>query len=43
VHKGLMEFVIDRNQLAIVLGHEMAHALLKHGVSFLSCIHFSSE
>lgn len=30
---GMLESVADVHQLAIILGHEMAHALLGHSVS----------
>ena len=30
---GLLQFVDSEDKLAVVLGHEMAHALLQHGVS----------
>ena len=33
VFTGLMKNVPNDDQLAVVLGHEMAHALLGHGVS----------
>ena len=36
VFLGLVEFVDNDDQLACVLGHEMAHALLSHGVSWFS-------
>lgn len=30
---GMLEAVADNDQLLIVLGHEMAHAILEHSVS----------
>lgn len=30
---GMLESVTDVDQLMIVLGHEMAHAILEHSVS----------
>lgn len=36
VNRGLLEFVMDQDQLAVVLAHEMSHALLKHGAEDLS-------
>lgn len=30
---GMLESVADVHQLTIILGHEMAHALLGHSVS----------
>ena len=33
VHTGLMQMVLNDDQLAFVLAHEMAHAVLGHGVS----------
>ena len=33
VYTGLIEFVDNKDQLAMVIGHEMAHALMLHAVS----------
>ena len=35
VYTGLIEFVDNKDQLAMVIGHEMAHALMLHAVSWL--------
>ncbi|XP_063437404.1 metalloendopeptidase OMA1, mitochondrial-like [Mytilus trossulus] len=36
VYTGLIKFVETEDELAIVLGHEMAHAILKHAAESLS-------
>ncbi|KAL5020934.1 hypothetical protein ScPMuIL_000089 [Solemya velum] len=36
VFTGLLDFVTNDDQLAVVLGHEMAHALLSHGAEKMS-------
>lgn len=33
MYTGMLETVTDVHQLTIILGHEMAHALLGHSVS----------
>lgn len=33
VFTGLIDFVDNQDQLAMVVGHEMAHALMLHAVS----------
>ena len=35
VYTGMIEFCDNKDQLAVILGHEMAHALLLHAVSIL--------
>ncbi|XP_041360145.1 metalloendopeptidase OMA1, mitochondrial-like [Gigantopelta aegis] len=40
VFLGLVEFVDNDDQLAFVLGHEMAHALLSHGAEQISYAQF---
>ena len=35
VFTGLIEFVNNEDQLAMVIGHEMAHALMLHAVSYI--------
>ncbi len=36
VYKGLLDFVKDDDELAAVLGHEMAHVILRHGAEKIS-------
>jgi len=36
VYKGLLNFVKSDDELAAVLGHEMAHVILRHGAEKLS-------
>jgi len=36
VYKGLVDFVKDDDELAAVLGHEMAHVILRHGAEKVS-------
>lgn len=36
--EGMLDIANTQNQLAVVLGHEMAHALLEHGVSRASML-----
>jgi len=38
VFKGLLDFVKDDDELAAVLGHEMAHVILRHGAEKLSWV-----
>nr|XP_014348003.1 PREDICTED: metalloendopeptidase OMA1, mitochondrial [Latimeria chalumnae] len=40
VFTGLLEAVDDIHQLAFVLGHEVAHAVLGHGAEQASVVHF---
>ena len=35
VFTGLIEFVNNEDQLAMVIGHEMAHALMLHAVRYI--------
>lgn len=37
VNRGLLDFVLDQDQLAFVLAHEMAHSILNHSVSTGPC------
>jgi len=32
--KGMLDTLPNDSSLATILGHEMAHAILKHGVSY---------
>jgi len=36
VYKGLINFIEDNDELAAVLGHEMAHVILRHGAEKIS-------
>lgn len=40
---GMLESVADVHQLTVILGHEMAHALLGHSVSTETCAPSSSQ
>ena len=40
VYTGLMNTVQNEDQLAVVMGHEMAHAILMHGVGELPFLSF---
>lgn len=40
VYTGLINFLQNDDELAIVLGHEMAHAIMKHAAESLSSVQF---
>lgn len=35
VFSGLFDMITNDDQLAVVIGHEMSHAVLNHGVGIL--------
>jgi len=41
VNTGLLKVAQNEDQLAVVLGHEIAHALLGHGVSYMLYFFFT--